>query len=86
MSNGDDMLKDAEFENQMDKMGDDPIKLIKFTARQVHTISKVCPVHTKDIADLKKRKKREIGLSGGGGAAIGAFVMGIIEYILRRGS
>ena len=47
-----DMLEDAEFENQINEMGDDQPALIKFVARQQFATSKVLVSHGKRIRSL----------------------------------
>ena len=84
MTNGHEMLDKMEFERELEKMGDDPVKLIKFTAWRVYEISKLCPAHLERIQSLERRGKKEMGGIGGLGAVIGAAIVGVIDYLMRR--
>ena len=81
-----DMLGDAEFENQMNAMGDDQPALIKFVARQQFATGKVLVAHGKRLKSLEHKNKRLFGFVGGIGALIATFIMGIADYFLRRGA
>ena len=79
----DDMNTDLEFENHISVLSDRG--LIEFVARQVHDISKVCPVHDKRLRVVEKQTKKTMGLIGGTGAIIGTAITATIDYFIKRG-
>ena len=81
-----DMLEDAEFENQINAMGDDQPALIKFVARQQFATGKVLVSHGKRIKRLENTNKKVIGGIGGIGALIATGIMAALDYILKRGA
>ncbi len=78
------MLEDAEFENQMNALGDDQPALIKFVARQQFATSKVLITHGRKIKALERRSNRTMGIIGGTGTLIGAVIASIFEYFIKR--
>jgi len=83
MPNGKELVNELEFEQHIKNLNDR--ELIEFVARQQYDTSKLCPVHDRRLRDLEKRGRKETGITGGAGAVFGAFVMGAIDYFLRRG-
>ena len=81
-----DMLEDAEFENQMAEMGEDPIALTKFVARNQYQSSKVVNSNVKRIRRLEKQNKKVFGIVGGAGAILATAITASIDYLLRRGA
>lgn len=78
------MLSDMEFEQRLTEMGDNQTELIKFVARQQFEMSKLCPIHDRDIKKLQNRNRKEIGATGGIGALFGASLAAILDYLMRR--
>ncbi len=77
-------LNDMEFEERLTSMGDNQIELIKFVARQQYQTSKLCPVHSKEIAKLQSRSRKEIGIISGISSSLGMAVGVSIDFLLRR--
>lgn len=75
MPNGKYILNDLEFEDHIKNMSDR--ELMEFSARLGYS-------NTIRITSLESRGKRTMGAMGGVGALIGAFVMGALDYILRK--
>jgi len=91
--NSHDMLDDMAFNRELEEMGDDLPKLVKFMAwrqfemtKQLETVTQLCPVHGKRIRALENRTKKEIGATGGVSALIGAGIAAAVDYFVRRGS
>ena len=84
MLNGKNFLNEMEFEQRLEEMGADQLALLKFIARNQYEMSKLCPIHDRDIKHLQNRSKKEIGASGGIGAIIGAALATAIDYFMRR--
>ena len=78
------MLTDLEFEKQLEEFGDDQINLLKFLARQQYQMSKLCPIHDKNIKKLQNRDRKIFGATGGIGAMLGVTIASVIDYFLRR--
>ena len=78
------MLSDMDFEHRLNEMGDNQTELIKFIARQQFQMSKLCPIHEKQIKAIQHRTKKEIGASGGIGAVLGVVIATVIDFLLRR--
>ncbi len=74
-----DMLEDAEFENQINEMGDDQPALIKFVARQQFATSKVLVSHGKRIRSVEKQNKKMFGAVG----LVSAAIVATIDYFIR---
>ena len=85
-NNGIDMLEDAEFENQIDAMGDDQLKLIKFVARQQFSVSKIVVSQGKRIRTLEKRDKKFMSIISGISALFATAVTATINYFMNRPS
>lgn len=81
-----DMVEDAEFENQINEMGDDQPALIKFVAWQQFRASKVLVSHGKRIKKLEGQNKKAMGFVGATGAVIATAVVASLDYFLRRPS
>ena len=75
---------DLQFEEHIAGLEDR--KLLEFVARQQYDMSKVCPIHAKDIKMLKSRSKKSLGLAGAGGAGIGTALAALVDYITHRGA
>lgn len=76
------ILNELEFEQHISQLNDRG--LIEFVARQQYHMSKLCPIHDKEIKALKKRSKKGMGISGGIGAFLGGIIVAISDYFLRR--
>ena len=83
MQNGKKILNELEFEQHIAKLDDRG--LIEFVARQQYDMSIICPIHADKIKKLETRRKKELGASGGFGAFIGAAIVGVLDYFIRRG-
>ncbi|KKL65175.1 hypothetical protein LCGC14_2157660 [marine sediment metagenome] len=79
------MLEDAEFENQITALGDDQLGLIKFNARQTFKASKVLVDHGSRIKNLERQNKKVFGAVGGAGAILATAIAAFIDYLMRRG-
>ena len=80
-----DMLRDAEFENQITEMGDDQPRLLRFVATQQFQASKVLMDHGKRIKSLEGQNKKLFGIVGGGSALIASAITATIDFLLKRG-
>ena len=78
----DEMLKDAEFENEMTAMGEDQLSLIKFNTRQQYQLSKVVGSNVKRIKRLEGQNKKVFSAVG----IISASIVAAVNYLLGRGS
>ena len=78
------ILNDIEFENQLNKLGDNHIDLIKFVARQVYEVRITAFDHAQRLTTLENRDKKLFGTIGGISGAIGAGIVAAIDYIMRR--
>ena len=78
------ILDDLEFENQMNKLGNDQLALTKFNARQVFAMSKILIADDKRITSLERRDRKFFGAVGGIGGAIGAGIVAAIELFTRK--
>jgi len=76
------MLNDLEFESKIKTMADR--ELLEFTARQVFSVSQLCPTHHKRIKSLENRDKKNFAITGGVGAIIGTVLASALDYLLRR--
>ena len=83
MSNKKEFLNRLEIEESFRGMSDR--QLIEFTARQVYEVCRVASNHTDRIQALEKQNTKFFGIIGGVGTIIGAVVVSIINYLLRRG-
>ncbi len=83
MTNGKRILNELEFEQHIKKLKNR--ELLEFVARQQYDTSLICPVHTDKIKKLENRNKKVFASTGGAGAIVGGFIMGAIDYFLRRG-
>ena len=79
-----DMLEDAEFENEINELGDNQLGLIKFVARQQFTTSKVLIDHGKRIKSLEKQNKKVMGGIGVFGAIIATAITATLDYFIKR--
>ena len=79
-----DMLEDAEFENQINAMGDDQPALIKFVARQGFATSKVLVKHGKRIKSLENKNKKVMGFIGGASAIFATAVTATLNYFIGK--
>ena len=79
-------LSDMDFEQKLNEMGDNQTELIRFIARQQYQTSKLCPVHNQRISKLEAKTKKETGVVGGVGAAVGIVIASAIDFFMRRGS
>ncbi len=86
MSNGDEMLKDMEFENQLRELGDDQPGLIRFVAREQFKTSKVQKSYGKRIKSLESKNKKIFGFAGAFGAVIATAVTAVFDYLSKRGA
>ncbi len=82
MSNG--VLNDIEFENQINKLGDNQIALIKFVARQQFACSKLLALHDTKIASLEIGDRKASSIIGGISGTITAIIVGVIGYLTKR--
>ena len=76
------MLEDAEFENQMTAMGEDQLALTKFVARQQYQSGKVVGSNVKRIKRLEKQNKKVFSAVG----IMSAGIVAALDYLLRRGA
>lgn len=79
-----DMLSAINFEEHLKEMGDNQLELLKFVARQQFAMSRLCPTHSKRIEQLEHRTRREIGATGGIGAAIALAITYALDYLFRH--
>ena len=79
-----DMLEDAEFEGQLTAMGDDPVALTKFVARQQYSTGKVLMDHGRRIKSLEKKNKKAMGVVGASGAILATAIAAVVDYFMRR--
>ena len=79
------MLEDLEFENEMTEMGDDQLKLVKFSLRQQNKSNKLVASHGRRIRSLEKKNFRLFGFVGLAGAFLGSAFVTIIDYLFGRG-
>jgi len=82
MPNGKDMLNEMEFKEHIKEMKDR--ELSEFTALQVWEACATLQDHSIRILKLEKRNHRITGWIGTIGVLIGAVVVGIIDYFVRR--
>lgn len=82
------MNKDAEFETFI--LQTDGPELLKFIAREVHSIQGTCRAHAKALddhdgrlKDLEKVEKHRVGIAVGGGAALISIIGGIVYGFLK---
>lgn len=80
-----DMLEDAQFENQINALGDDQPALIKFVARQQYDSSKVLHDHGKRIKSLEKKSNKLMGGIGLVSAILATAITTALDTFLRRG-
>ena len=78
MPNG--ILSDIEFENQIDKLGDNQLALIKFVARQQFASSKLLITHNDRIISIETGNRKSSSIIGGISGTITAIIIGIINY------
>lgn len=76
------ILNELEFEKHIAALSDRG--LIEFVAREQYRMSRLCPIHDRDIKALQHRSRKELGATGGLGAILGVAIAGVIDYFLRR--
>jgi len=79
----DGMMSDLEFENQINKLGDNQLALIKFVARQQFTSSQMLIKHDTRIASLENGDRKMSGIAGGITGTIAGVIIGIINYFIN---
>lgn len=79
-----DMLEEAEFENQINAIGDDSTALTKFVAWQQFRASKVMLSHGKRIRKLEQANRKTFGIVGAVAAILATAVVAAIDYLLKR--
>ena len=79
-----DMLNDMDFEQHLEKLGNNQPELIKFLARQQFTCSQILLSHGKRITCIERQNKKMFGFVGGIAAIIGAVFTGTIDYIIKH--
>ncbi len=82
MVNG--VLSEIEFENQLSKLGDNQLELIKFVARQQYDSSKTLCEHDKRITDLETSIKKSSGIAGGITGTISGVIVTVISYFFTK--
>ena len=83
MPNGRYFLNDMEFEQHIKNLSDR--ELLEFTARQTYDVSILAASNKKRVGKLESQSNKRSGVRGGGGAMIGAAVVAVIDYFVRRG-
>lgn len=82
MPNGKEMLNEMEFTQRIKKMPDR--ELSEFTALQVWEACSTLQNHDTRLLKVEKRSRRIVGWIGTAGVLIGAIVVGVIDYFIRR--
>lgn len=82
------MNKDAEFEAFI--LQTDGPDLLKFIAREIHSVQSTCRAHAKALEghaarlkELEKVEKHRVGIAVGGGAALISIIGGIVYGFLK---
>jgi len=83
MPNGRYINENLDFEKHITELSDRA--LIEFVARSQYEMSKLCPVHAKEIKALQNRSKKELGVTNSISAMIGVAIASAINYLMRRG-
>lgn len=78
------MLDNMEFENQLNKLGDNQIELIKFVARQQFESTQLLTTHEQRIGTLETGDRKTSGIVGGVSGALTGAIIGIINYFSNK--
>ena len=82
MPNGRYWLNDLELESRMKEMSDR--ELLEFTARQSYEVCIVAQDNRKRVEKLEGKNNKMFGVSSGAGTIIGAAIVTVINYFMRR--
>lgn len=80
-----DINEEMEFEQHISAMNDR--QLLEFTARQVYSVQRLCPVHGERISELEKadkNDKKRLGITGTISGTIVGAVIGLVDYFAKR--
>ena len=83
MPNGQTFMEGLKLEEHLRGMSDREV--LEFTARECYQTAKLVGFNSIRITKLEKRSNKIIGLAGGIGTTIGAMLVGVIDYLIRRG-
>lgn len=79
------LIGDLEFENELTRLGEDQPELIKFLARQQYKTNTMVVKQEDRICALEKRSNRMFITVGSIGTFIGGLIVGIADFMIRRG-
>ncbi len=78
------IVDDLDFENKINKLGDNQLELIKFIARQVHSTNIIVGDHTTRLNRLESTGRRALQIGGAIGGGIGSAIVAGIYFLTER--